>query len=190
MPFTLLVIGVVLAALVLWSMLNRPSRAPTNITQTTNAVKTSFCGDGICKNVACLSTNCPPAESSASCPQDCPPEPQNVNAESSSDAAPLNGNVNSGTPQYTIAGQTEEQSGVCPIDGANLRADDAVGIAKNSGLAQGIADLSVSYYHYSTPIDQCVWDVKNYLTRDSGKSVIIIDSTQEVFEKTSWRRGA
>ncbi len=73
---------------------------------------------------------------------------------------------------------------------ANLQAADAVSIAKKSGLTDGIADVSVSYYNYGPPIEQCVWDVKNFLERESGTSVIIIDSTQEVFEKKTWRRSS
>ncbi len=189
-PIALLSVGVVIAALVLWSIVDRPSgRNSVNDGRTSDTPRSAYCGDGICDNVACLSTNCPPAESSLSCPQDCPTEMQDGVAPGSNLNA-SNGNVNANRPPFTVAAQTDEQTVICPIADANLQAADAVSIAKKSGLTDGIADVSVSYYNYGPPIEQCVWDVKNFLERESGTSVIIIDSTQEVFEKKTWRRSS
>lgn len=109
-------------------------------------------------------------------------------AESNANAS--NSNAATERPPFTVAAQTEEQMTICPVDDANLQPADAVSIAKKAGLPEGIADISVSHYNYGAPIEQCVWDVKNYLDRESGTSVIIIDSTQEVFEKKAWRRSS
>lgn len=83
--------------------------------------------------------------------------------------------------------QTLDQKKLCPIEDANLTPDDAVAIARRNGLAQGIQNVAVALYQFRAPLEQCIWEVKNYEKAGSGVSVIIIDATQEVFQKSAWQ---
>jgi len=185
-PYALLTIGIILAGYVAWRIITREHTASNLNANTTLA----SCGNGICENVACLSTNCPKPESEENCPQDC----TGVDgATGSTDSGLVNvnePNVNASADgaalRYVEAAQTAEQSTLCPKADMNLTVTEALALATKAGLTQGIKDIAASLYHYGSPLDQCVWEFKNYLSASRGANVIVIDSTQEIFERSSW----
>ncbi len=185
-PYVLLIVGIVLAGLVAWRIITR-ERAGI-ITETNVPIPT--CGNGVCENVACLSTDCPKPESAENCPQDCAVA-DGVTGSTDSGLSNVDGlNANASTDstvlQYAEAQQTAEQSVLCPKAGANLAVTEALVVAKKAGLTQGVEDISASFYHYGSPLDLCVWEFKNHLSASDGVIVIVIDSTQEIFERTTW----
>ncbi|MFH0828673.1 MAG: hypothetical protein V1907_00630 [Candidatus Kerfeldbacteria bacterium] len=187
-PLVVLAVGVVIAGYVLWRMVTKEPSTSLNDNRNSEATNLASCGNGVCENVACLSTNCPKPETPDNCPEDCL---SRMNDNSSvPDVNSDQQNANSGNPaglQYSLSAQTKEQKNVCPPSDANLSPERAVAIAGRNGVTQGTKDLSVSFYHYGLPIDQCVWEIKSFLTATSGKAVVVIDSTQEVYDSRSWK---
>jgi hypothetical protein len=193
-PLTLLVIGTALAGVAFWRILNRPSAPLANVGNTNERIVSpdSRCGDGICQDVACLSTNCPFPETSTNCPADCRSDAvdgtgsggvnENANANQ-------NTNATGEALDFALEEQTLDQKRTCPLEDSNLTPADAVGIAQATGLTQGIRSVRVSLYAYPKPLEQCVWYVENYLTRSSGRQIVIIDATQEIYLNTDWQDG-
>ncbi len=185
-PYVVLVVGIVLAGYVAWRMI-----VHQHATNTTNAnVVKASCGDGICENVACQSTNCPKPETPESCPQDCSAidVPTGSTDSGASNTNSTNTNVSTNGPplRFVVAAQTSAQATLCPEADANMTAAEALAEAQRAGLTQGTKEVTIALYHYDAPLDQCVWGFRNYLTATSGVSIVVIDSTQEVFEKTAW----
>ncbi|MBI4092455.1 MAG: hypothetical protein HY420_00865 [Candidatus Kerfeldbacteria bacterium] len=193
-PIALLVVGVVLAGSALWRIVNRfpgPSGRQNSNTASRNAWPDSLsqCGDGVCQNVVCLSTNCPSPETPANCPADCPNEStaQNEAGESSQN----NTNVSSGESaglNFSISPQTPQQEKDCGIGEANMTPADAVAAAAAAGLRQGTGDVAVKLIKYTPPLDRCVWAVTGFEASDRGLTYLIIDATQEVWQKLSWTK--
>lgn len=185
-PYALLIICIVCVGFFAWRIITRE--------QTTTATNTNTqlasCGNGVCENVACLSTNCPKPETAENCAQDCTTSDAGTG---STDLAPVNStasNVNApadaAAVRYTVDTQTAEQAELCPKEDMNLSVAEALVVAQRAGLAQGIKDVTASLYHYGTPLNQCVWGFRNFLTATSGANIVVIDSTQEVYERTTW----
>lgn len=196
-PLTVLLIGTGLAGVALWRIVNRPAAPAADLNQAAGQPDDSLlesCGDGICQDVACLSTNCPPPETADSCPADCA---EDEAGESGSDS--LDGLSNTNQPaeddggaalDFSLVDQMLEHKRTCPLEDANLTPSDAVAVAQSAGLAQGTDVVTVSLYPFGPPLEQCVWNVKNTLTSTGGRSVIVIDATQEVYQQTTWGPGA
>lgn len=192
-PIVILTIGIVCAAIVFIQYLGKndtnSANTPTKVNK--NAASGPSCGNGICEDVACLSTNCPQPESESSCPEDCSVSSGGSDSgivETNTNARSTNENVNvSVDDAYVLDGQSLDQKRLCPIEDANLNPEHAVAIALRSGLSRGTQPLSVSLYQYEKPLDQCVWSVKSYTTATSGTVYTIIDATQEVFDSHAWK---
>lgn len=191
-PIIILTVGIVSAAIVLVQFLGRDDAAKKTISNVNGTNRTSespVCGNGVCENVSCLSTNCPQAESETSCPEDCAVpaggtdsgiDQGNVNAP----AVNVNSNIDAA---YTLETQSLDQKRLCPIEEANLAPDSAVAVALRAGLARGTQPLVVSLFQYQKPLDQCVWSVKSFTTATSGTVSTVIDATQEVFDTRAWK---
>ena len=192
LPMLLLVTGVIAAGYVFWLIVNQ-HQGTTNTNVPVNAhnstTKVSRCGNGVCENVVCLSTNCPRPEDSNNCPEDCPADTSTGSNEFSTNAtnsSPSNQNRSSELKYFAIS-QSLEDKKVCPLEEANLTPAAAVQLAQLAGLTQGKQNLEVRLYQYGSPLNQCVWSVKNFETASGGKIYLIIDATQEVFQKNSWK---
>lgn len=191
-PLVLLSFGVLLSGYVFWRIVNRSGtgqEAKDGGKKTSEeVVALDSCGDGVCQNTACLSTNCPKPETTENCPEDCAEESAAGNDLVTEENA---GNVNQETDatalDFTFTEQSLAEKQVCPIEESNLTPSDAVAIAQDAGLAQGTENLEVRLYKYAPPLDECVWSVKNFETKSNGKDFLIIDSSQEVFQKNSWK---
>ncbi|MBI4426656.1 MAG: hypothetical protein HY567_03695 [Candidatus Kerfeldbacteria bacterium] len=192
-PLTLLVIGTALAGLAFWRILNRPSSPSTNLNANQRVVAPdSQCGDGICQDVACLSTGCPVPETPATCPADCASDVvESTGSGGANENAQVNQNINAagGALDFALEEQTLEQKRTCPLEDANLTPAEAVALAQRAGLMQGTGDVNVRLTIYPPPLEQCVWYVKNYLTASSGRQVVIIDATQEIYLNADWKDG-
>lgn len=193
--FVLLIIGgFVLLAFVLWRVLTVGVGSNTSLTNVGNANGSrggalASCGDGICQNVVCLSIGCPEAETEGNCPADCGAESEAANdgEASSTEGENVNGGATSGALNFSAVPQSLEEKAVCPVEESNLTPSDAVRVAKEAGLEPGVKPVDVRLAKSQEPLDECVWTVKNFLTADGGRIFRIVDSSQEVFEKTSWR---
>ena len=68
--------------------------------------------------------------------------------------------------------------------------DDAVTIAQNNGLEQGIRDWSISFHFYAGEFDNYVWEVSNTLYQSSsesgGKTILIDASNGEIVQSSNW----
>ncbi|MBI5404753.1 MAG: hypothetical protein HY976_00850 [Candidatus Kerfeldbacteria bacterium] len=186
----LLVIGILLAGYVVYRILTRPSstdQGNTNL-ENTNGIVAPTCGNGRCENVACLATNCPEPETATSCPEDCSDLPDDT-AENAN-ATPGNANTNAGSAgvlNFSAAPQSLADKNSCPVEEANMTPSDAVGIAAAAGLAQGQRAVEVKLLLADPPLEQCVWSIKNYLADDSGRMMLVVDATQDVYRTTSWK---
>lgn len=185
-PYALLIICIMCVGFLAWRIITRDHPTTATNTDTTPA----SCGNGVCDNVACLSTNCPKPETADNCPQDCAASDAGTG---STDLAPVNSNApDVATPadvaavRYTVGTQTAEQAELCPKADMNLSVAEALAVAQRAGLTQGISDVTALLYHYGTPLNQCVWGFRNFLTATDGMNIVVIDSTQEVFERTTW----
>lgn len=194
-PLTVLVIGTALAGIAFWRIINRSSPS-TDSTETVNQpadALTDSCGDGICQNAACLSTNCPPPETPDSCPDDCAVDEVGQAGADSADQPVANTNQPADTGpalDFKLDEQSLEHKRTCPLEDSNLTPADAVAVAQAAGLAQGTGAVTVSLYQFGPPLEQCVWNVKNFTTTAGGRSVVIIDATQEVYQQSTWGSGA
>lgn len=189
-PMAVLAIAVVAAGFILWRIVTKGSdgTAVNSATNTERSETPASCGNGTCENVACLSTNCPTPESEENCPEDCLPRMEDNASLPNENSNVVNSNANrSNGLSYGLSSQTDEQKAVCPVSDANLSPDRAVEIARTNGMTQGTRNLAVRFYPYGLPIDQCVWEVRSYLTASSGRVVVVIDSTQEVYDSYSWK---
>ncbi len=190
-PIGLLVVGIAVAGFAFWRMIILPVESPsTNPGRGNITVEQPSCGNGVCEDVACLATNCPLPESVENCPQDCGLD--DVGAGNNINEL-ANDNLNTAPPSATdaldfdMAAQTLEEKNVCPVEEANLTPTEAANLARSAGLGQGIAAVEIRLQKEEPPLEQCVWTVKNYETRDSGNEYLIIDSTQEVWRKNAWK---
>lgn len=186
----ILIIGVLLAGYVVYRILTRPSSTEqsNSNSKNTNGVVAATCGNGRCENVACLATNCPEPETATSCPEDCSDQPDDANANTNTGAGNENTNT---TPaaglNFSTAPQTLADKNACPVEEANMMPSDAVGIAATAGLAQGERAVEVKLLLADPPLEQCVWSIKNYLAADSGRIMLVVDATQDVYRTTSWK---
>lgn len=191
-PLVLLSLGVLLSGYVFWRMVNRSGTERDSPDSGQKAseevVAPDSCGDGICQNIACLSTNCPKPETIENCPEDCAEESAAGNDPGAEeDASNVNSEAAATALNFSLQEQTLDEKQACPIEESNLTPSDAVAIAQDAGLAQGTENLTVRLYKYALPLDECVWSVKNFATKDSGKDFLIIDLSQEVFQNNSWK---
>jgi hypothetical protein len=195
-PLAVLIVGIGLAGTALWRIINRPAAPAVNSTQATNQSDDSLldsCGDGICQNAACLSTNCPPPETPDSCPDDCTVDEAGQAGTDSADQPVANTNEPADTVtalDFKLDEQSLEHKRTCPLEDSNLTPADAVAVAQEAGLEQGTGAVTVSLYQFGPPLEQCVWNVKNFTTTAGGRSVVIIDATQEVYQQSAWGSGA
>lgn len=68
--------------------------------------------------------------------------------------------------------------------------DEAIQIAQNEGLEEGIREWSISFYFYAGDFNDYVWGISNTLYQINlewgGKGLIINASNGEIYEKYSW----
>ena len=71
-----------------------------------------------------------------------------------------------------------------------IGSDEAITIAKNNGLEEGIRDWKVSFHFYAGEYDNYVWEVSNTLYQSSsesgGKTFLIGANNGEVVQTSSW----
>ncbi len=191
-PLVLLSLGVLLSAYVFWRIVNRPGTEPgskDNGPAASEEVATpDSCGDGVCQNIACLSTNCPLPETVENCPEDCVEESAAANDLGNDQSTDnVNQKTDAASLDFAFSDQSLDEKQACPVEESNLTPSDAVAIAQDAGLEQGTGKLEVRLYKYAPPLDECVWSVKNFAAKDNGKDFLIIDSSQEVFQQNSWK---
>lgn len=71
-----------------------------------------------------------------------------------------------------------------------IEKDEAVSIAQNNGLEEGIKEWSVSFHFYAGEFDNYVWEVSNTLYQSSsesgGKTLLIDASNGKIFQSANW----
>jgi hypothetical protein len=71
-----------------------------------------------------------------------------------------------------------------------IERDEAVTVAQNNRLEEGISDWRVSFHFYGSEFDNYVWEVSNTLYQSSsesgGKTLLIDASNGEVIQSSNW----
>ena len=75
-----------------------------------------------------------------------------------------------------------------------VKKGDAIRIAKNDGLEEGIKEWIISFHYYSDDFDNYVWDIKSTLSRGgtyygqgaSGKRILISAIDGLIISRTDW----
>jgi hypothetical protein len=71
-----------------------------------------------------------------------------------------------------------------------IEKDEAITIAQNNGLEEGIKDWIVSFHFYAGEFENYVWEVSNTLYQSSsesgGKTLLIDASNGEVIQSSNW----
>lgn len=190
-PIVLLLLGVLVAGYAFFRIIERPGKegADQDETNASSEVRPESCGDGVCQEVACLSTDCPEAETAENCPEDCGDASEATNDISrDNENADTNESADGGvTLNFAFKDQSQQEKQDCPVEEANLTPSDAVSIANDEGMEQGVQDVDVRFLKQAPPLDQCVWTVKSYESKSNGKEYSIVDATQEVYQKSTWK---
>lgn len=195
---TLIVIGALFVALAGWywsqrDSVGQPSSGESDETLVDEA-EAGICGDGICQDVACLSTYCPDPETEINCPADCAVEEEITDGSNdpADDEAPVDDTPAESVASldFSFAAQSSDELRDCPVEEANLAPSDAVNLAQAVGLSQGIQNVEVRLFRDTGSLAQCVWSVRSYSRADGGSEVVVIDSTQDVLSAVDWGSGS
>jgi len=177
-PIGILVLGIIVAGLALYAILES-RQTQDGVNSNINSASSARCGNGVCENVACLAANCPAPETAESCPADCasgrsdgevPPDDRNVNQNQN-----LNQNTNavpSAALDFTLGSQSNSDAVACPVSGANMTPSDVASSVAAIGMQQGTSDIRIVFGMSESPLDQCIWTVRNYVSETSGTEIV------------------